>query len=301
MADFTLQNLKTAGVGFKKNYQMAFDEFKAMWQEIATEVPSSTGSNEYGWLGDFPGMREWIGERVIRELGLHDYRIKNRKFELTVGFKLDDLADDNLGIYAPRFKGLGDAAARHPDELIFEALKLGFTSACYDGQNFFDEEHPVLDKDGEEKSVSNLFGATQNNAPWFLMDTTRPLKPLVRQVRQKAIFNALDDVNSERVFMLDQVLYGAKSREAAGYGFWQLAFASKEAFGSDSFKEAYDAMTSQEGDHGKKLAIKPNILLVPTSLEDAANTLMNNEKLENNKPNPHKGKCRVVVCPWLDN
>jgi phage major head subunit gpT-like protein len=299
--DFTLQNLKTAGVGFKKNFQMSFDQFKAMWSEIATEVPSSTGSNEYGWLGDFPGMREWIGERVIRELGLHDYRLKNRKFELTVGFKLDDLADDNLGIYAPRFKGLGDAAARHPDELVFEALQLGFTSPCYDGQNFFDEDHPVLDKEGKAKSVTNLFGAGDGQPAWYLMDTSRPLKPLVRQVRQKPVFNALEDVNSERVFLLDQVLYGAKSREAAGYGFWQLAFASKAEFTKENFAAMYTAMNSQEGDHGKKLTINPNILLVPTGMEDAANVLMNNEKLENGKPNPHKGKCRVVVCPWLDN
>lgn len=297
MADFTLQNLQTAGIGFKKNYQLGFGQHTAMWSQIATEVPSATSANEYGWLGEFPGLREWIGERVIRQLGLHDYRIKNRKFELTVGFKLDDLADDNLGIYAPRMQGMGDSVARHPDELIFEALQLGFTSLCYDGQNFFDTDHPVLDKEGKEQSVSNFFDGA--GPAWYLMDTSRALKPLVRQVRQKPVFNTLTDINSERVFMLDEVLYGVKTREAAGYGFWQMAFASREAFDGDAFAKAYLAMSTQEGDYDKKLTIKPKILLVPTSLEDTARILMTAEKI-GNEVNPHKGKCTVVVCPWLD-
>ncbi|EFO33227.1 major head subunit [Roseibium sp. TrichSKD4] len=297
MADFTLENLRTAGIGFRRNYQQGFDQHKPMWPTIATEVPSTTTANEYGWLGEFPGMREWIGERVIRQLGSHDYRIKNRKFELTVAFKLDDLADDNLGIYKPRMEGLGNGVARHPDKLIFEALELGFSAECYDGQNFFDTDHPVLDEEGKEKSVSNFWAG--DKPAWYLFDTTRSLKPLVRQVRQKPVFNAMTDINSERVFMLDEVVYGAKTREAAGYGFWQLAFASKEEFTPDNFAKVYTAMKSQEGDYGTKLTIQPNILMVPPSLEDAANILMSVEKFENGKPNPHRNKCKVEVCPWL--
>ena len=217
--------------------------------------------------------------------------------ELTVAFKLNDLADDNLGIYKPRMEGLGNGVARHPDQLIFKALELGFTAKCYDGQNFFDTDHPVLDEEGKEKSVSNFWAG--DKPAWYLFDTTRSLKPLVRQVRQKPVFNAMTDINSERVFMLDEVVYGAKTREAAGYGFWQLAFASKEEFTPDNFAKVYTAMKSQEGDYGTKLTIQPNVLMVPPSLEDAANILMSVEKFENGKPNPHRNKCKVEVCPWL--
>lgn len=299
MAEFTLNNLKTAGVGFRNNYQQGFDVYKSLWQEIASEVPSTTVANEYGWLGDFPGMREWIGERIVRQLANHDYRLKNRKFEMTIGFKLDDLADDNVGIYANRFQGMGDGAARHPDELIFEALELGFSSACYDGQNFFDDEHPVIDKEGETKGVSNLFTGSQTHAAFYLMDTSRALKPLVRQVRQKAEFTTKTDLSSDHVFNLDEVLYGVKSREAAGYGFWQMAAASTKELTAENFAEVYTAMGELEGDHGKKLTIDPNVLLVPPSLEDEAKMLMSSEKLDNGKRNPHKDKCRVIKCPWL--
>lgn len=301
MAEFTLENLRTAGVGFKRNYQIGFDSHKPMWSEIATEVPSTNAAEEYGWLGDFPSMREWIGERVIRQLGSHGYRIKNRKFEATVGFKLDDLADDNLGIYAKRFEGLGEAASRHPDELVFETLEMGFQSDCYDGQRFFDTDHPVIGKDGEERSVSNLFGAGLSTPAWYLLDTSRALKPLVRQVRQKPVFDALTDTTSERVFMLDEVIYGVKSREAVGFGFWQMAFASRKPLTAEAFAEVYTAMSSQEGDHGKKLTLRPTVLLVPSTLEDTARVLMSAEKFEGGAPNPHRGKCRVEICPWLSN
>ena len=41
--------------------------------------PVRTPKKIYGWLGSFPRLREWIGDRVIRNLSVHDWRIKNRK------------------------------------------------------------------------------------------------------------------------------------------------------------------------------------------------------------------------------
>ncbi|WP_068087454.1 Mu-like prophage major head subunit gpT family protein [Polycladidibacter stylochi] len=297
--DLNHTNLRTAGVGFKAAYNIGFNSVAPLWQRIATEVPSSTSENEYGWLGAFPAMREWLGERVINQIGTHDYTLKNRKFESTVAVLLDKLADDNVGIYRPLMQGMGESAARHPDELVFEALLAGFSQSCYDGQNFFDAEHPVLDKDKKEQPVSNLFGGKENNPAWFLMDTSRALKPLIRQVRQKPEFATLSDISSDHVFNLDEVLYGVKSRENVGYGFWQMAFASKQEFTAEHFAKMYTAMTSQTGDYGRKLALRPNVLLVPSAHEDAAKVLMSADKI-NGEPNPHKGKVEVVVSPWLN-
>ncbi|MCG6541625.1 Mu-like prophage major head subunit gpT family protein [Pseudomonas sp. KSR10] len=41
-------------------WQAASSQFK----EIATVVPSATASSTYGWLGQFPKLREWMGARV---------------------------------------------------------------------------------------------------------------------------------------------------------------------------------------------------------------------------------------------
>lgn len=297
--DFTLPNLRTAGAGFKANYQQGFAQVSPIHAQVATEVPSTTAANEYGWLGDIPSMREWIGERQINKLSAHGYRIKNRKFELTIGMALDDLSDDNLGIYAPRFKNMGDAVARHPDEIVFETVEKGFTDECFDEQPFFDTDHPVIDKNGEEASASNLLATVGDKAPFYLLDTSRPLKPFILQMREKPVFQTKTDINSDHVFNLDEVLYGVKSRLNVGFGFWQMAFACTDGFDTANFATLYTAMSSQTGDHGKKLTVQPNVLMVPPTYEDAARLLMTNDKLADGNPNPHKGKCTVLVCPWL--
>ena len=90
-----------------------------------------------------PGMREWIGEREIQALAAYDYLIKNKKFEMTIGVPRDDIEDDKYGVYTPLFSNMGEAAALHPDELVFGAMMEGFTAKCYDGLSFFNEAHKV--------------------------------------------------------------------------------------------------------------------------------------------------------------
>ena len=44
--------------------------------------------------------------------------------------------------------------------------------ACYDGQNFFDTDHPVGEQ-GSQETVSNV--QTGAGPAWYLLDTTRPV------------------------------------------------------------------------------------------------------------------------------
>ena len=61
---------------------------------------------------------------------------------------------------------------------------------------------------------------------WFLLDTSRAIKPLVLQVRQKARLVSLNKDTDEHVFMRREYLYGVEWRGNAGYGLWQLAYGS---------------------------------------------------------------------------
>lgn len=45
--------------------------------------------------------------------------------------------------WVPVFSNMGEAAALHPDELVFGAMMEGFTAKCYDGLSFFNEAHKV--------------------------------------------------------------------------------------------------------------------------------------------------------------
>ncbi|OIV46740.1 head protein [Sodalis sp. TME1] len=65
-----------------------------------------------------------------------------------------------------------------------------------------------------------------SDSAWFLMDTSRPLKPLIFQQRQAPLFVAMTDINSPDVFMRKQFKFGAEARGQAGFGFWQMAYGS---------------------------------------------------------------------------
>ena len=144
------QNLRGIYIAFNTLFNKAFEGQKPTYQRIATVVPSTTESETYAWLGDIPGMREWLGDREVQNLSGSDYTIKNKDFELTVGVGRNAIEDDKIGLYNPSIQMLAESAALHPDELVFSLLSDAFAALCYDGKPFFAADHPV-----GEKTVSN--------------------------------------------------------------------------------------------------------------------------------------------------
>lgn len=284
---------------FEVIFNEAFGAATPRWEKVASLVPSSTKEELYKWLGQVPRMREWIGPRVIQNLSAYEWAIRNRPFEATVSVDREDVEDDTLGVYKPLLAALGDSAARHPDEYVFQLLMDGFTSLCYDGQYFFDTDHlegasgsqsnkgtaalaaasygvgraamgslkgdtgKVLGVESsllvtgpqlEEMALTILnadfiigdgtAGGSKKNvwkgsadylkvpelaahpAYWFLLDTTKPVKPLIFQQRKKAEFVALDKPDDHNVFFNKEFVYGTDCRDNAGYGLWQLAYGS---------------------------------------------------------------------------
>ncbi|MBK1868261.1 Mu-like prophage major head subunit gpT family protein [Aestuariivirga sp. YIM B02566] len=292
----TLDSLYT---GYKRNFSTGFGKVKPLWQRIATRIGSTTSQNVYPMLGDFPGMREWIGDRQLRLIGMHDYTIKNRDWEDSVRVKRNSIMDDEFGIYAPFMEGLGAAAAEHPDVLVFGALKDGFSSICYDGQNFFDTDHPVGGVgDTPVTTKSNMQAGA--GAPWFLLDTSRPLLPLIFQERKKADrLDRLDDPTDPNVFHKKEFIYGVDGRYSAGYGFWQLAFGSKDTLNAANFKSARTAMETQVNDSGSPLGVSPKILVVGPTLRDAGEDILKKEQNSGGETNTLRNAVELVVVPWL--
>lgn len=291
----TLRSLYT---GFSTAYQAGFAGVEPLYSRISTTVPSTTRENEYGWLGQIPRLREWIGDRQIKSVETHGYTIKNKPFEATIGVDRDDIEDDNIGIYTPLFSEFGRSAAVFPDELVWSLLKAGFSTECYDGQYFFDTDHPVLDENGEPQSVSNFGGGAAT--PWYLLDTSRALKPVIYQSRKP--FNTLirqDRETDENVFMKKEYRYGLDGRCNVGFGFWQMAYGSKQALDGASYAAARAAMQSFKGDYGRPLGIAPNLLVVPPSLESAGRKLLNSEYATGGETNEWRGTAELLVVPWL--
>lgn len=290
-------NLKTLGTGFSGAYKRGLGQAASKLGVIATTVQSTTGKNEYGWLGKMPNMREWLGDRVVNSIAAHDYAIKNRDWENTIEVDRNDILDDNIGIYSPLFEEMGRATVAHPDQLAWGLLKNGFATECYDGQYFFDTDHPVLDENGVAQSVSNSGGG--GGTPWFLIDDTRALKPIIFQERQKANFVARDNPNDDNVFRRKKFEYGVDARYNVGFGFWQFAYGSKQTLDGTAYGNARAALMGMKGDYGRPLGLMPSLLVVPPALEQAALKLLNSEYASGGETNPWKGTAKLEVVPWL--
>ena len=216
-------------------FNKALETAPSQWEKVAMRVQSTGAQNDYSWLDRFPKMREWLGERVIKNLKAYNYVLVNKKFEVTIGVKRTDIEDDNLGIYAPIVSEAGYSAKQLPDELVFDLVNAGFGATkglAYDGQFMFDTDHPVGAGVASNKGAAALSAATQ-----------------------------------------------------------AAAIASLGA--------AITAMNNFQDEEGRPLNIMPNVLLVPPALQDTAFILANNERLDDGKANPYKGRLTVVVSPRL--
>lgn len=288
--------LEAVRKGFKASFMGGLSKATSQYERIATVVPSTTSEETYGWLGEIPSMREWIGDRYIHGLAEHGYSIKNKDFELTVSVDRNKIKDDNIGVYKPMFDGLGRKTKIHPDQLCFGLLKNGFNQPCFDGQNFFDTDHPVIGEDGEMTTVSNF--ADGAGPAWYLLSTTEVVLPIIYQEREKPEFVALDNPQNPEVFKNKKFVYGVDGRCNVGFGFWQTAFASKLPLTAANYEAARVAMTSLKADHGDPLGVTPNLLLVPPQYEGAANKLMKNDQIDGSD-NEWKGTAEVLMSPWL--
>lgn len=127
--------------GLKTTFFQAYDAATPLYTLLATEEPSNSDREKYGWLGSAPTMREWVDERIPKGLLDHDYTIINNHYEATLGIDKDDLEDDKLGQVRRRVQDMGNRTKRHPDSLLATLLTSGETDLCYDGQAFFDTDH----------------------------------------------------------------------------------------------------------------------------------------------------------------
>ena len=190
MAIVTSSLIQTLRTGYSKAFQEALAKAPTQWASVATRVPSGNSSNTYGWLGQFPKLREWTGDRVFKSIKEHGYAVTNKLYEATVDIPRTAFEDDELGVYSPLFSEMGYAAATHPDEIVFGLLAAGRTTDCYDGKKFFAADHPVypnVDGTGSAATASNLLrpaaveSVVTDKTAWYLLDVSRPLKPFIFQ------------------------------------------------------------------------------------------------------------------------
>ena len=292
--------LKAIETQFKKDFVAGLNLIKPQWDLIAMKVSFNTKVNTYGFLGQFPKMVEWVSRRQRKAMQAQGTSIENKLYESTVGVPRTDIEDDQVGLFRPMVQQAAQSAAELPDDLVFGLLKTGKTTLCYDGQNFFDTDHPVYqnaDGTGSTTNQSNITtGATSSAPVFYLFDTSNVIKPLIWQERTAPeIETKFDPSKSDTVFNEDIYEWGVRARGAAGFGFWQLAHRVEQTeLTAENLMPILAQMKSLKGDGDKLLNIRPNVIVVPPALEYKARQLFEAEQI-NGTSNILKGVLKVVV------
>lgn len=158
------------------------------YPELCTVVPSTSLDEKYAFLGSSQGVREWLGDRQFHQMRAADFVIKNKLWESSEEFEKTDVDDDRMGMFRPRIMSLADEAAYHPDELLFQTIGLGESTACFDGQYFFDTDH------------SWGSSGTQSNSVTYDMAGAAPTVAEFRSAFQAAMLKMLSFKNDKGKF-----------------------------------------------------------------------------------------------------
>lgn len=298
----TAEQIQTFNTSVRTAFNKGLGNINKDWELIARMLPSSASSNTYAWMTQIPAFREWVGARVHKLIEERAYNVPNKKFEFTFDVPRDDFEDNNLGQYSGIAEGAPDSYADLLNDLTFMGIKNGRTSVCYDGQYFFDTDHPVAaneDGTGAVETVSNY----QDGAGemFVLLCTKRGPKPLYLQNRtgKPQLIAKTNAATSDAVFETDVFSWGARWRGNFAYGFWQLAFASKAELTQANLYAAIKSMMTVKADGNRQLNIVADTLVVGPDNYEKADTLINQPTLANGASNPMYKRFRLVVNPLM--
>jgi len=105
-------------------------------------------------------LGEWLSSKELAALaGIHQ-RKASEACKCCHEVNRNHIEDDQLGIYVPQAQMAGFSASQLPDEIVADLKNNAFTSLCYDGQYFYDTDHPVAGANVSNKLAVALSAST---------------------------------------------------------------------------------------------------------------------------------------------
>lgn len=114
---------------------------------------SNQESETYKWLGQSPAMREWIGGRNAKGFAENGITITNKTYEATLEVLVDEIRRDKTGQVMIRVAELAARTNSHWAKLLSELIEAN--GLCYDGQNFFDDDHSEGDSGTQDNNLTS--------------------------------------------------------------------------------------------------------------------------------------------------
>lgn len=282
-------------VTFSKAFEQGKTEAQIVGEFMSTPIPSSTAINTYAFLGDLPIFRKWVGEKRVKQVIEKVYQLINENYEATLGVHKHQIEDDQIGMYPAMFQDWGKEGRQWMDRLRFLALASGHTLPCFDGQNFFDDEHPQFDEAGT--TWSNI-DTTAGGQPWYLLDCSQAIKPLISQERKAPMFWWINDLMDSEVAKTGVMTAYGEARGAVGFTLPFLAYRSTRALNAANYILARDAMKGFKDDNGDPRGIRPTHLVVGVSNQQLAKDTFK-PNLTNGESNTLAGEIIIVEADRL--
>ena len=121
---------------------------------VSNSYGSDQNSETYNFLGQSPTMREWIGSRQAKGFSGDGITILNKHYESTIEVQKKDARRDKTGQIRARIDEWTDRSQTHWASLLSTLLLNGESTACYDGQFFFDTDHAEGDSGNQSNKIS---------------------------------------------------------------------------------------------------------------------------------------------------
>jgi phage major head subunit gpT-like protein len=115
---------------------------------------SDQASETYNFLGQSPAMREWLGSRQAKGFSGQGVTVINKHYEGTIEVQKKDARRDKTGQIRARVDEFADRGQTHWASLLSTLLLNGPSTACYDGQFFFDTDHSEGDSGTQDNDIT---------------------------------------------------------------------------------------------------------------------------------------------------
>lgn len=134
--------LRAASKGFRAFFfDVLFNAPENRLLDLFYPIQTSSPEETILLVKGIPKMREWVGDRIVRNLSATKMKIAKKDYEATLGVEIDDLKFDRFNQIRPQINNLAMSFLRHYRDFAVDLLKNGFTKNAYDNQYFFDTDH----------------------------------------------------------------------------------------------------------------------------------------------------------------
>lgn len=133
---------------------LAVDAGMAWVNDVSMLMQSDQESETYKWLGMVPAMREWVGGRDAKGFRDNGVTVTNKHYEATIDVLVRHLRRDKTGQAMVRIRDLAARTNGHWASLLSTLILNGPSTACYDGEFFFDTDHSEGDSGTQDNDIS---------------------------------------------------------------------------------------------------------------------------------------------------